>query len=155
MNSVFFYQCPFGKMAICDDELGISEIFILKGDYIGDARVVETPLIFSAHKQLEEYFSGQRRDFDLPLSLHGTPAQKAVWKAILSIPYGETCSERQIADQTGCPQPSRVIRLAIHKNPILIVIPCHRVLDTEESPSDCSRSEMKKKLLELESSHRI
>jgi len=78
--------------------------------------------------QLGEYFDGSRKEFDLPLSLRGTPFQKTVWAALLEIPYGETISYGRLADRIGRPTASRAVGLANGKNPVGIIVPCHRVV---------------------------
>ena len=89
---------------------------------------LETYLIKVAHSQLTEYLSGKRKEFDLPLLLKGTPFQKQVWEALLNIPFGETRSYKQIAEAIGNPKAVRAVGMANNKNPLLIVVPCHRVI---------------------------
>lgn len=84
----------------------------------------------AATNQLEEYFAGTRRKFELPLAMHGTPFQKRVWQALLTIPFGETRSYGEIARQIGHPSASRAVGAANGKNPISIIAPCHRVIGT-------------------------
>jgi len=79
-------------------------------------------------KQLDEYFAGKRRDFDLDLDLRGTEFRKRCWEQLLAIPYGETRSYGEIARAVGNPQGSRAVGQANHYNPIAIIVPCHRVL---------------------------
>jgi methylated-DNA-[protein]-cysteine S-methyltransferase len=79
-------------------------------------------------KQVDEYFAGKRRDFDLDLDLRGTEFRKSCWEQLLSIPYGETRSYGEIARAVGNPQGSRAVGQANHYNPIAIIVPCHRVL---------------------------
>lgn len=81
-----------------------------------------------AARQLEEYFQGKRKTFKLPLKLKGTEFQKLVWDALLTIPYGETRSYSEIACQIGRPKASRAVGMANHRNPVAIVVPCHRVI---------------------------
>lgn len=81
-----------------------------------------------AEAQLKEYFAGQRRDFDLPLAFAGTPFQRTVWSALLEIPYGETTSYGELAQLLGRPSAARAVGLANGKNPISIIVPCHRVI---------------------------
>jgi methylated-DNA-[protein]-cysteine S-methyltransferase len=83
--------------------------------------------------QLGEYFAGQRREFDLPLAFRGTPFQRAVWAALLEIPYGETASYGELAQLLGKPLAARAVGLANGKNPISIVVPCHRVIGSTGS----------------------
>ncbi|HEX3647112.1 MAG TPA: methylated-DNA--[protein]-cysteine S-methyltransferase [Pseudonocardiaceae bacterium] len=79
-------------------------------------------------EQLAEYFDGGRREFDVPLALHGTDFQRTVWQALRTIRYGETLSYGQLADRIGRPTASRAVGLANGKNPISIIVPCHRVI---------------------------
>lgn len=81
-----------------------------------------------AREQLRAYFAGERREFDLPLSLEGTAFQKRVWDALTGVPYGETASYRDIAARIGEPKSSRAVGAANGRNPVSIVIPCHRVV---------------------------
>jgi methylated-DNA-[protein]-cysteine S-methyltransferase len=83
--------------------------------------------------QLEEYFAGRRTDFDLPLAPRGTPFQRRVWDALLKIPCGETASYAQIAARVGSPRAVRAVGSANGRNPIAIVIPCHRVIASDGS----------------------
>ena len=88
----------------------------------------ETPLINEAYRQLSEYLSGERKRFDLPLNPQGTVFQQQVWKALCDIPYGETRSYKQIAKAIGNPKAVRAVGMANNRNPLLIVVPCHRVI---------------------------
>ncbi len=88
----------------------------------------ESSLTKKAFLELEEYFTGKRTSFDLPLAPQGTPFQKKVWNALLTIPYGKTKSYLDVATAIGNPKASRAVGLANHNNPIMIVIPCHRVI---------------------------
>ncbi len=89
------------------------------------------PLICEAARQLEEYFAGRRREFDLPIELHGTAFQQRVWEALLAIPYGETRTYAEIATSMGIPGGARAVGGANHANPIAIVVPCHRVVNAD------------------------
>lgn len=86
------------------------------------------PLIREAARQLEEYFQGRRRQFELPLGLRGTPFQERVWGALRAIPYGETRSYADIARLVGAPGAARAVGQVNHANPLAIVVPCHRVI---------------------------
>ena len=86
------------------------------------------PILCEAQQQLAEYFAGTRQQFDLPLDFDGTYFQKQVWQALLQIPYGETRSYKQIAEQLGNPKAVRAVGAANGKNPISIIAPCHRVI---------------------------
>ncbi|MEG0565100.1 MAG: methylated-DNA--[protein]-cysteine S-methyltransferase [Hungatella sp.] len=115
----------------------------------------DTPLLLEARKQLQEYDIGERRHFDLPLLPAGTEFQKQVWDALCSIPYGETRSYKEIAEQVGNPHGCRAVGMANHHNPIAIVIPCHRVMGADGSLTGYAGGlDRKRQLLELERSHR-
>jgi len=86
------------------------------------------PILRDTERQLAEYFAGRRRTFDIPLDFAGTAFQKMVWQALLTIPFGETRSYAQIAEQIGHPQAVRAVGAANGRNPISIVTPCHRVI---------------------------
>lgn len=87
-----------------------------------------TPLLKKAKAQMEDYFRGKRKDFDLPLAPEGTAFQKKVWKALQGIPYGETRSYAQIAAKVGKPKAARAVGGANNRNPIGLIVPCHRVI---------------------------
>lgn len=89
---------------------------------------LDHPILLDAQQQLNEYFQGQRQTFELPLDFEGTEFQKKVWQALLNIPFGETRSYRQIAEQVGSPKAVRAIGAANGQNPISIIAPCHRVI---------------------------
>jgi methylated-DNA-[protein]-cysteine S-methyltransferase len=88
----------------------------------------DNPILLRTAQQLREYFAGSRHHFELDLEFVGTPFQKKVWAALLTIPFGETRSYRQIAEQIGSPSAVRAVGAANGKNPISIVAPCHRVI---------------------------
>lgn len=86
------------------------------------------PLLIRAERQLKEYFKGERPSFELPLLPSGTAFQKKVWKALLRIPFGETRSYGEIAKRVGSPHAARAVGAAIGRNPVSIIVPCHRVI---------------------------
>ena len=101
--------------------------------------------------QLDEYFAGQRREFSIPLDLRGTGFQLACWHALLEIPYGETRSYRDIAQAIGHPHAYRAVGMSNNRNPVAIIVPCHRVIAS--SGSLCGYGgglDIKRKLLDLE-----
>lgn len=104
-----------------------------------------------ARTQLAEYFDGSRREFDLPLALEGTPFQREVWEALREIPYGETVSYGELALRLGKPDAVRAVGLANGRNPISIVVPCHRVIGADGSLTGYGGGlERKRELLDLE-----
>lgn len=86
------------------------------------------PVLTEAVRQLEEYFAGQRRTFELPLDLRGTPFQRAVWEALQRIPFGESRTYSGLAKSLGRPRAARAVGQAVGANPVSIIVPCHRVL---------------------------
>jgi len=114
----------------------------------------ETPLIKKAALQIEEYLIGKRKKFSLPLFMQGTEFQKDVWKALQSIPYGETRSYKDIAVQIGRPKAMRAVGLANNRNPISIIVPCHRVIGHDgKLVGYAGGLKLKQKLLDMEKSH--
>lgn len=101
--------------------------------------------------QLEEYFDGKRKEFDISIKLIGTEFQKKVWNELLKIPYGETVSYKDIAINTGSPKACRAVGMANHNNPILIIVPCHRVINENKKLGGYALGlDLKRRLLELE-----
>ena len=101
--------------------------------------------------QLEEYFDGRRKEFDIPIKLRGTEFQKKVWNELLKIPYGATVSYKDIAIKIGNPKACRTVGMANHNNPILIIVPCHRVINENNKLGGYALGlDLKRKLLELE-----
>jgi epoxyqueuosine reductase len=102
-------------------------------------------------RELEEYFSGQRRVFSFPLDLRGTEFQLKCWRALLDIPYGETRTYRDIAQAIGHPRAFRAVGMSNNRNPVAIVVPCHRVIASDGSLCGYGGGlDIKRKLLELE-----
>ena len=90
----------------------------------------EGPLLARGKEELLEYLAGKRRDFDLSLAPKGTPFQHRVWSALADIPYGQTITYGELARRVGCPKGSRAVGQANHRNPLPILLPCHRVVGT-------------------------
>ena len=126
---------PVGELRLIAGERGLRAILWGAEDAariasIDEAEVVEGPnaVLDQAVSQLEEYFDGTRREFDLPLDPQGTPFQQSVWMVLRTIPYGRTISYGQQAGQLGDPNKARAVGAANGKNPLSIVVPCHRVI---------------------------
>jgi len=110
-----------------------------------------SPILKRAVNQLQQYFSGQRTEFDLPLATTGTSFQKNVWLALQTIPYGKTWSYQQLAQHLNSPKASRAVGTANAKNTICIIIPCHRVILATGATGDYAGGKDRKiKLLTLE-----
>jgi len=128
----FYIETPIGKLLIAGDAESVRHIrFPEKGAPASpDAGWIEgvTGPLREAARQLNEYFEGRRKDFDLPLLPEGTQFQKSVWRKLQDIPYGQTISYGELARRVGNPKASRAVGAANGQNPIPIVIPCHRVI---------------------------
>lgn len=117
------FETPLGMLCAVEENGALTALRFGAGE--GGC---ETPLLVSVRAQILEYFDGQRRSFDLPLEAHGTDFQKSVWSALAQIPYGETRAYSQIAEAIGSPRACRAVGMACNKNPIAIIVPCHRVI---------------------------
>lgn len=126
MYNIFFYETDIGTIGIREDGQYITNIYFSK--FNTEDNILETDLIISGIMQINEYIQGKRKKFDLPLNLEGTEFQKKVWNELKNIPYGETRSYKDIAVEIGNEKASRAIGMANNKNPIPILIPCHRVI---------------------------
>ncbi|MGG1675578.1 methylated-DNA--[protein]-cysteine S-methyltransferase [Neobacillus sp. NRS-1170] len=127
------YQAPFGKIRVIADETGIKRVELFEEDWekflAGHPEIQEDmELCGEAIRQLDEYFSGKRKEFDLPLSAEGTDFRKKVWSALQTIPYGEVRSYADVAEMIGNPKAVRAVGQANRNNQIPIIIPCHRVI---------------------------
>lgn len=108
-------------------------------------------VLLSAKEQLEEYFAGKRKNFDMPIGLGGTDFQRKVWMEVAGIPFGQTTTYMKISQKLGNPAAIRAVGAAIGANPILVVLPCHRVLGSDGNLTGYAGGlERKKALLELE-----
>ena len=144
------FDTPVGQMALAGEGDAISRLY-LPGLPLPRLASRETPLLARGREELLEYLAGARRDFDLPLAPQGTPFQQRVWAALREIPYGQTRSYRELALATGSPRGYRAVGMANHRNPIPILIPCHRVVGADGSLTGYAGGlELKRKLLELE-----
>jgi O-6-methylguanine DNA methyltransferase len=128
MKNSFYYDTKIGRIQIEENGEAITKIDYVQRDIEENSEVKETVLLKEAFKQLNEYFEGKRNVFDLPLAPEGTEFQKKVWNALKEIPFGETKSYGEIAKIIGNEKASRAVGMANNKNPIMIVIPCHRVI---------------------------
>lgn len=154
MKNYQFYQSPLGTLRIAADEKGITGL-AFSDMPLTDAIAEQTPLLKKAAAQLDEYFAGARRSFDLPLNPAGTEFQKKVWDALVGIGYGETRTYGRIAATTGNPKACRAVGMANNRNPIAIIIPCHRVVGANGSLTGYAGGLDKKEfLLDLERTNR-
>ncbi len=151
MKHIFFYQTNIGEIGIVANNGAITNLFIRKGHISQDVVVKETAVIKEAGKQVIDYLSGKRNFFTIPLAPVGTEFQKKVWKVLQDIPFGETRSYKDIARSIGQPKAARAIGMANNLNPILILIPCHRVIGVDgKLVGYAAGLQVKEYLLELE-----
>lgn len=147
-----FYTFPCGTFCIQQEDNCIVSVQLVStpSSSAGNG----TRLTDTVAKQLDEYFQGKRHYFDVPYQLRGTPFQKRVWAALCQIPYGQTRSYGEVAAYLGNPKACRAVGMANHRNPLMIVIPCHRVIASDGSLGGYAGGlHMKEFLLNLEKIH--
>jgi methylated-DNA-[protein]-cysteine S-methyltransferase len=125
IKNIAYCSTPIGPLALVESSDAIVRVDWEKP---GAPETARSELLTEACRQLREYFSGTRKNFDLPLAPKGTAFQMDVWQALLRIPFGETRSYGEMAQLIGAPKASRAVGMANHRNPISIIIPCHRVI---------------------------
>jgi methylated-DNA-[protein]-cysteine S-methyltransferase len=142
MNIFCYVESPIGRLILTSDGTALTGLYMnlyrnkpsklpgLGDDWIQNATIDPLP---AAARQLKEYFAGKRREFDLPLRMEGTEFQQRVWRELTKIPFGETRSYGQLAKRIGNPNGSRAVGLANGRNPIAIIVPCHRVIGADGS----------------------
>ncbi|HLN48259.1 MAG TPA: methylated-DNA--[protein]-cysteine S-methyltransferase [Steroidobacteraceae bacterium] len=159
MNRFTYLDSPIGPLLLCSDGAALTGLYMDSpdrpsldgGDWTEDASADPLP---QAVRQLREYFEGKRHEFDLPMRLAGTVFQQRVWRSLTEIPYGETWSYGQLAKRIGNPNASRAVGLANGRNPISILVPCHRVIGADGSLTGYGGGlERKRWLLAHEGSH--
>ena len=144
-----YMNTPVGVLTIAEEGGFITNIAF--GERNFDGILGENAVISQAKAQLEEYFAGARREFDLPLDMRGTDFQKRVWSALLTVPYGRTATYKDVAIKAGSPKGARAVGMANNKNPIVIVVPCHRIVGADGSLVGFAGGiDTKRFLLELE-----
>ena len=145
---------PVGKIEIIEENEKLIELNIYneeKNEKKNNIIEKDTKLLLEVEKQLKEYFEGKRTKFEIPLNPKGTEFMKKVWKELLKIPYGETRTYKEIAKKTGNSKASRAVGMANNKNPIPIIIPCHRVIGSNNKLVGYALGlDMKQYLLDLE-----
>lgn len=144
----FYYKSPIGVLEIiCNN----NELILLKVVYKLGTSCQKTNIIKNIIRQLDEYFLGKRQVFDIEIAPNGTEFQKQVWQELQKIPYGKTCSYSKIAENINNKNAQRAVGSACNKNPIMIIIPCHRVISKNGNIGGFAYgNSIKQKLLELE-----
>lgn len=155
MKNSLCYDTKIGRIQIEENGEAITKIHYVQKDTEHSEEGKETALLKEAIKQLNEYFEGKRNVFDLTLAPEGTEFQKKVWNALREIPFGETKSYGEIAKLIGNEKASRAVGMANNKNPIMIVIPCHRVIGANgKLVGYAAGLEVKEMLLNLETNYK-
>lgn len=146
------YESPVGPLTLISNGAALTDLQFENPRYpYAPAPAGNDGVLDEARRQLNAYFAGKLRAFDLPLAPKGTPFQQRVWAALLTIPYGATRTYGQQAAAIGSPQASRAVGLANGRNPISIIIPCHRVIGSNGGLTGYGGGvERKQRLLELE-----
>jgi len=151
-----FLSSPFGKILVAWGDRGLVRVGIRgeREERVETGWRFDRSLDCDATRQLGEYFAGERRSFDLPRVLEGTPFRLGVWRALERIGFAETASYRQVSEWVGSPNASRAVGLACGTNPLPIVIPCHRVIGTNGKLVGFGGGlDMKRAMLSFEKSH--
>lgn len=149
MENCFNLDTPIGRLALTDDGSALLSVCLA----IANAPSIPPKTDFQncISAQISEYFAGQRTEFSFPIELIGTEFQKKVWESLRQIPFGETRTYGEIAQQIGLPQAARAVGMACNRNRLLVVVPCHRVVGQTGSLTGFAAGlEIKQTLLELE-----
>lgn len=152
MQHSYSFRSPIGTLILTEENNCITGLSLCwQPEEQSRDTVQQSEVLCEAHRQLTEYFEGKRKQFDLPLAFQGTPFQKSVWGELCKIPYGETRSYQNIAEAVGNPKAVRAVGGANNRNPIMIIVPCHRVIhkNGDIEGFGCG-TEVKKFLLDLE-----
>lgn len=153
MERFAYFSSPVGTLTLTEEEGALTGLYF--GRLSRQGQEVLSPVLEETARQLSEYFSGKRREFSLPLSPKGTEFQLRVWRALETIPYGETRSYGDMARLIGSPKACRAVGMANHRNPISIIVPCHRVVGANGSLTGYGGGlDAKRFLLDLEQKNR-
>jgi methylated-DNA-[protein]-cysteine S-methyltransferase len=149
------FPSPLGTMLLARTEAGLAGAWFEAQKWhpaeLDAPERPDDPLLQRAATQIGEYFAGQRSQFDLPLDLHGTAFQQSVWRALCTIESGATQSYASVARSVGSPQAVRAVGAAVGRNPVSVIVPCHRVVGTDGSLTGYAGGlERKRALLALE-----
>ncbi|MGF1722026.1 methylated-DNA--[protein]-cysteine S-methyltransferase [Vibrio kyushuensis] len=154
MNRYTNYQSPFGSLTLQANEHGLLGVWFpihtTQPAQLGQ-KDESFPILKETITQLDEYFSQKRKEFSLPIASQGTDFQQQVWRALCKIPYGESWSYQQLAEKIENPKAVRAVGLANGKNPVSIIVPCHRVIGKSGKLTGYAGGiDVKKSLLKLE-----
>lgn len=151
-------ESPVGPLTLAGNDKALTNLHMQDQSHPPtgrDAWVLDEQAFPEVVDQIDAYFAGELTEFDVTLSLEGTPFQQQVWSALQDIPFGETVSYGKLAARIGQPTASRAVGLANGRNPIAIIVPCHRVIGSTGTLTGYAAGlDRKQKLLDLEQSHR-
>ncbi len=151
MKSVFYYETVLGRLGIVEEQNMLVRLYFPGENAKEEITLKETALLKRAGLELTQYLTGERREFSLPLAPQGTNFQKSVWQKLCDIPYGHTTSYKEIAEKIGNPLAMRAVGQANNRNPLPILIPCHRVIGSKgELTGYAGGLDIKRILLKLE-----
>ncbi|MGB0131064.1 MAG: methylated-DNA--[protein]-cysteine S-methyltransferase [Chlorobium sp.] len=144
-------QTAAGRIGIAECEGALTNLYFESDPLPGDAEIGETAFLREAFRQLQAYFQGGLREFDLPLDPRGTPFMREVWRHVAAVPYGRTASYRDVAVAAGNPKAVRAVGMANRLNPVPVFIPCHRIIGSDGKLTGYRGGlPLKERLLDLE-----
>lgn len=151
MTDSYTFNTPIGFLTIREEEQKLTELFWEANSVQTMKNELHSDFLYEVYTQVNEYLTGRRKQFDVPLKYQGTQFQQSVWQELQKIPYGETRSYQEIAAVIGNEKAVRAVGQANNKNPIMIIIPCHRVIHKNGDITGFACGlEVKQYLLELE-----
>jgi methylated-DNA-[protein]-cysteine S-methyltransferase len=155
MSHYTTFDSPIGELLLVGDGEALSRLHMMGSRHrvtVNPAWHRDDGAFGEVRTQLDEYFAGERREFDIPLDMRGHEFERRVWEELRVIPYGETASYGEIANRIGSPGAARAVGLANGRNPVAVIVPCHRVIGADGSLTGYGGGlERKRLLLELES----
>ena len=160
MHYFDFYDGPMGRMLVVANDEALSGLYFVDQKYYREVardwlRGGNHKTVLETARQLTEYFAGARRQFEIPLAAEGTPFQNEVWRAISSVEYGDSITYSELARRAGHPEAVRAAGTATGRNPITIIVPCHRIVGSNGSLTGYAGGLVRKRALrELEGSAR-
>ncbi|MBE0619421.1 MAG: methylated-DNA--[protein]-cysteine S-methyltransferase [Burkholderiales bacterium] len=133
-----FHVSPHGQMLLVADDAGLCGVYFRGQKYYPQVesplrRDAQHPMLRQTQRELSEYFAGERKCFEVALAPEGTPFQRSVWKAISTVGFGQTISYSELARRAGCPGSARAAGAATGRNPIGVIVPCHRIVGADGS----------------------
>lgn len=152
MKEKIYIESPIGILAVCCEDECVTAITVVAEEERDDSVVTSFTLLVK--RELEAYFNSETKEFAFPVCMKGSAFQIMVWKELLRIPYGTTVTYGEVAERIGKPQASRAVGMACNRNPLLIAVPCHRVVGSGGKMTGYAAGVDKKRfLLELEMSN--